>query len=157
MEQKSKYLPSDVAIYTRIVVRRRHLFEDALHRFHMGINFNKHLHVTFVGEQAVDAGGPLREFFSLVMKEIALNNSLFAGDDTSRVPVPNITALEKETYQYIGQMIAASIIHGGPAPTFFAPSVVEYILCGLKGAQPDINEVPDYRIRHKLEVVSFYN
>ena len=29
----------------------------------------KHLKVTFVGEPAVDAGGPLREYFHLLLRE----------------------------------------------------------------------------------------
>jgi len=31
-------------------------------RFKCGIDFSKYIHVSFVGEPAVDEGGPLREF-----------------------------------------------------------------------------------------------
>ena len=37
----------------------------------------KHLKVTFIGEPAVDAGGPLREYFHLLLRELAENSSLF--------------------------------------------------------------------------------
>ena len=37
--QKVKMLPVDRSEYQRIVVRRKHLWEDALRRFRSGINF----------------------------------------------------------------------------------------------------------------------
>ena len=150
-------MPIDSSKYQRIIVRRRHLWEDALHRFRSGIDFQKHLHVTFVGEPAVDAGGPLREFLRLLMGEIASNNSLLSGDDKCRVPVPNMTVLEKQTYCYVGKMVAVSLIHGGPAPTFLAPSVVDYVIKGIRGADPEVKEVPNLQVRSKLEVgIMFY-
>ena len=60
--QKVKMLPVDRSEYQRIVVRRKHLWEDALRHFRSGINFQKYIRITFVGEPAVDDGGPLREF-----------------------------------------------------------------------------------------------
>ena len=116
--QKVKMLPVDRSEYQQIVVRRKHLWEDALHHFQSGINFRKYIRITFVGEPAVDDGGPLRDFFHRLMGAIATNNCLFHGEEDCRVPVPNVTALEKCTYQYVGEMIAVSLIHGGPSPTF---------------------------------------
>ena len=121
-----------------------------------GIDFNKHIHITFIGGPAVDAGGPLREFLFLLIREITSNNSLFCGEDENRVPLPNVAALEKELYRYVGQMIAVSLVHGGPAPTFFAPSVIDYFIKGIKGTNPRIGEVPSTHIRRKLEEVSLY-
>lgn len=47
-----------------IVVRRRHVWQDAKRALGR-VNFNEciGLNISFVGEPAVDAGGPLREFF----------------------------------------------------------------------------------------------
>lgn len=53
------------------MIRRKHVFVDALHAVKNGLDVTKHLRVTFVGEPAVDAGGPLREFFHLLMISIA--------------------------------------------------------------------------------------
>ena len=44
-----------------------HLWKDALNRFMSGLDEKKHIKVTFVGEPAVDQGGPLREFFHLLL------------------------------------------------------------------------------------------
>ena len=142
-QQKKKFLPDDTTTnYQRVIVRRRHLWDDALYRFCIGIDFSKYIHVTFVGEPAVDAGGPLREFLYLLMAEVANNNMLFCGDEGCRVLVPSMTALEKETYKY--------------APTFFAPSVVDYITRGMKGVHPTIDEIPHHHIRRLLEEVCVF-
>jgi len=67
----------------RLKVRRRCIWEDALNYFRRGIPVSKHLHVSFLGEPAVDAGGPLREFFHLLLGEICRNNTLFCGTETA--------------------------------------------------------------------------
>ena len=68
-----------------------------------------------------------------------------------------MTALEKQTYCYVGKMVAVSLIHGGPAPTFLAPSVVDYVIKGIQGADPEVKEVPNLQVRSKLEVgIMFY-
>ena len=129
--QRNKFLAIDTSLYQHIIIRQKHLWEDSIHCFRSGIDFQKHLRVTFVGEPAVDAGGPLHEFLHLLMREIATNNSLFSGEETCRVPLPNMSALERQVYRHVGEMMAVSLVHGGPAPTFFAPSVVDYIVHGI--------------------------
>ena len=88
--------------YHRITVRRRHVFQDAITAFRNGFQFNKHLAVTFLGEPAVDAGGPCREFFRLLIQEV-FGSSFFDGPEDARVPAHNLLALEKCTYLYIGE------------------------------------------------------
>jgi len=152
--QKAKKLPVDKSLYQRIVVRRNHLWEDSLQRFQSGVDFNRYLRVLFVGEPAVDDGGPLREFLHLLMGEIARNNSLFSGNEDCRVPLPNMVALEKHTYKHIGEMIAVSLMHGGPPPIFLAPSVVDYVIYGIGKVKAIIDEVPCPTIQTKLYEVS---
>lgn len=154
--QKVKMLPVDKSEYQRIVVRRKHIWEDTLHRFKSGINFRKYIRVTFVGEPAVDDGGPFREFLRLLIGNIVMNNTLFDGDEDCRVPTSNMTELERHTYQHVGEMIAVSLIHGGPSPTFFAPSVVDYIVYGMKKVEPSVDEVPCKSIVRKLKEVCLY-
>ena len=148
--QRVKILPVDKSDVQRIVVRRNHLWEDTLKRFQAGLNFRKYVRVLFVGEPAVDDGGPLREFLHLLMGEIAANNSLFCGQEDCRVPLPNMVGLEKLTFQHIGEMMAVSIIHGGPAPNFLAQSVVDYLLYGIAKVRATIEEVPCATMRTKL-------
>ena len=76
----------------RIIVRRSNLWEDSLKQFIKGLSYNKTIKVTFVGEPAVDSGGPRREYFTLLIRAIAMNNSLFEGDTDRRLPRINVSA-----------------------------------------------------------------
>ncbi len=98
-DHRIKYLPSDDEHRERFTVRRYHILQDTLHMFRRAkLSLTKHLKVTFVGEPAVDAGGPLREFFHYILLEIAENNSLSCGSDTARCPLHNLVELERKTY-----------------------------------------------------------
>ena len=116
--QRAKVLPVDRYHYQRIYVRRKHVWEDTLNAFKSGLDFGKYIKVTFAGTPAVDDGGPLREFLRLMMGSIAMNNMLFQGESTLRVPTCNVAGLENKLYERIGEVISVSLIHGGPAPTF---------------------------------------
>ena len=51
-------------------------------------------------------------------------------------------------------MIAMSVIHGGPGPTFFASAVVDYLIGGrISSIKPDI---PDFEIQSKITMVCSY-
>ena len=140
MVQRIKYLPVDKDRYTRIVVRRKHLWEDA-----MGyLDERKYVRVTFIGEPAVDEGGPLREFFYLLIVEITRNSMIFSGDERR---VPRHCVLER-TYYCVGKVLALSLMHGGSAPHFLARTVVDYIFYGMADANPF--DVPDKSIRESL-------
>ena len=88
------------------------------------------------------------------MGAIATNSNLFHGNEDCRVPAPNVAELEKHTYEYVGQMIAVSLVHGGPSPVFLAPSVVDYIVHGMSKVKATASEVPSRRIGSTLEEVS---
>ena len=89
----------------RIVIRRKYVWEDTVRKIRSGLNVNRYIKVTFVGETAVDEGGPLREYLSILMASIASNNNLFQGNIQQRVPRPNLLELNKKTYYYIGMVL----------------------------------------------------
>ena len=109
--------------------------------------------MTFLGEPAVDAGGPLREFFHLLLSEIAQNNTLFCGKAMTRVPKHNMVELSKQTYKCIGSILAASIVHGGPAPKFFSDAVANYIVYGIEHTKASVEDVPCTLMKDKLQKV----
>lgn len=145
-----KLLPVNPDESQRIVIRRKHVWADALHRFKTGLNVKQYIKITFVGEPAVDQGGPLREFFCILIGDIARNNNLFSGSEISRVPVHNMPELSKKTYYYIGSMLALSIIHGGPAPAFLATAVADYIVYGMVGVKATVHDIPDPTVKEKV-------
>ena len=77
----------------RIHIRRSRLFSDALRQFsRLSFDVSKMLQVRFVGEEAVDEGGPRRAFFHLLMTEI-IKSSLFSGFPSHVIPRHNIQAV----------------------------------------------------------------
>ena len=72
LDHKRKFLYSDNENCYRITVRRCHIFEDAMVAIRRGFDEQKHLKVIFIGEPAVDDGGPRREFFVLEQLQIVV-------------------------------------------------------------------------------------
>ena len=81
---------ADSEVYNNIHVRRNHIWSDTF-RAVKKASFNpiNPLHVTFIGEPAVDEGGPHREFFSLVLAKISNDKSIFHGSEDSRTFICN--------------------------------------------------------------------
>ena len=88
------------------------------------------------------------------MSEIARNNTLFCGDETARVPNHNMVELSKKTYEYVGSMLAVSIVHGGPAPHFLAHGVADYIMYGIDHVNARVEDIPGVMVKDKLMKVS---
>ena len=78
----------------RITVRRSHILDDALTALRTSFDERKHIRVRFLGEPAVDEGGPRREFFMLLMGAIANNSSLLDGPPNHRVLRHNTSAFQ---------------------------------------------------------------
>lgn len=77
----------------RVTVRRGHILEDAVASLRC-YDETKHLRVTFLGEPAVDEGGPRREFFMLLLGDVANNGSLLDGSPERRVLRHNASAFQ---------------------------------------------------------------
>ena len=125
----------------RMVVRRKFIFEDTLHNLRNGLDLSKRLRVTFVGEPAIDDGGPMRKYLRLLLGAVISNNSLFCGDINSRYLQHNVVELNKKTYFHVGQIISMSLIHDGPVPSFFPQPIADYILHGLEKVKVGITDV----------------
>ncbi len=140
---RSKFLyeDTDENLIFRITVRRTNIWEDALRAVKRSFDERKHIRITFLGESAIDAGGPRREFFMLLMNIIKENNSLLEGSSTCRVLRHNTTALQNELYLCMGKMIALSIVHGGPGECSLyiaTSSICVASLPGLRLPAPNI-------------------
>ena len=78
----------------RLTIRRDRVFEDALMAILNNNWDEKQIKINFLGEPAIDYGGPTREFFSLLLKEIENNNSLLDGCHNRRILRHNSTAIQ---------------------------------------------------------------
>ena len=96
-----------------------------------------------MSEAAVDEGGPRREYFRLVLGELANNNALFDGGFQRRILRQNLIELEGSSYLLAGCIMALSLIYGGPPPHFLARAIAEYFL-GITRYTVSIEDVPEY-------------
>lgn len=137
----------------RITVRRSHIWEDTVRTLRRNIDLRKTIKVTFLGEPAIDDGGPRREYLRLLMKALS-EQSLLTGPPLCKVLVHNTLAIQKQHYRYIGEAIVMSITQGGPGPMCFAPSIVDYLQGGVQKVRPRIDEIPNCNIQEMLRKVS---
>ena len=50
-------------------------------------------------------------------------------------------------------MIALSVLHGGPGPTFFGESAIDYLLGGIASVKPNVSDIPDAEVQSKIKAV----
>ena len=138
----------------RLKVRRQEVWDDTLTKLNKANSQDtcKPIKVQFIGEPAVDQGGPSREFFSLInanAQRKLMSKSVFRH---------NISALQRKEYYAFGQLTALGILQGSPGPKYFSKTVVDYIFSGCaENLQPTVDEIPNTDIKdclQKLEKVS---
>ena len=105
------------------------------------------------GEQAVDEGGPRREFFRLLMNEIFTKSGLFSGAPDHVVPLHCVEAVTNNKFSVIGKMLATCLIQGGQAPACFAQAVADFIVYDCIRSPVCLEDIADYEVRSNLEKV----
>jgi hypothetical protein len=119
----------------RISISRENILEDSI------IHFKKHndnlppqVRVCFDGEPAIDAGGPRREYFTILLKSLVSSKSsirFFEGKEGHLLPMKNTDALRAQLFKVAGRMISTSILNGGPGFPCLSPSIYEYLVKGF--------------------------
>ncbi|XP_016521610.1 G2/M phase-specific E3 ubiquitin-protein ligase-like [Poecilia formosa] len=104
-------------------------------------------------EEAVDLGGPRREFLRLLIEALSVS-PMFEGPDGRKNLAMNSTALREDTYFMAGRAIAVSLVHGGPAPRFLSPVLSDGLVGGPNAACPTLNDINDADLHAKLKKVS---
>ena len=137
----------------RLSIRRNHIYTDSIKAFKKGFPLNSSLRVTFIGEPGIDAGGLLKEYLTLLMKDMMMNNSLFTGEPECRGILHSMKSLQSRLFFYVGQMIAASILNGGPGPGCMSHAIVDYLTYGLKRVNATIDDVPNCVIQGHMKLV----
>ncbi|KAL9951675.1 hypothetical protein ACROYT_G044393 [Oculina patagonica] len=139
-----------------IFIRRKFIWEDYMEaREKPWVKPENGVRVQFVGEPAVDGGGPGREFFTEIIE--AIKTRLFIEDDDGYVPVESTMALANGAFKTVGEIFATSIVQGGPGPGFLAPWVFHYICHGMKDLDLKSRVIKDEKIQkfqHQLNEVS---
>ncbi|XP_064391385.1 uncharacterized protein LOC135339169 isoform X1 [Halichondria panicea] len=140
--------------YHQIPIRRTHVLVDALRAARRpAFTSIKTLTVHFVSEEAEDGGGPSREFWCLLGKEIA--QSMFEGHENSKVVRHDLLAVQGEKFLLVGKLMTMGITQGGSGFSFFGSSLYAY-LCGVKICDIDIpdEEVPNTNVRILIQKIN---
>ena len=138
----------------RIHIRRNRLFADSLQAFSRPtFNVSKMLKVVFIGESAVDDGGPRREFFQLLLQEAFSKSGLFVGWPDHVIPIHHVEAVATNKFYIVGKMVATCLVQGGQPPVCLAGAVADYLIYEEVQSDHCIADIPDSGIRQKLEKV----
>ena len=145
--------------YIRLKVRRNSVWQDV--KLKCGrlkekqLSENSFVKVEFVGEPAVDEGGPKRELFCLLHKEV-YSTSLFEGKEEGRGKIfsHNFNAIQNNDYFIYGLCCGLALVNGAVGPQFFSPPVVDYILNGnVNSVKCSVESIPSKATRNKLEEI----
>ena len=111
----------------------------------------KPIRIVFIGEPAFDAGGPLREFFTLYFDAAARNNIQVTS--SSFTLLHNVKKLNNGDFGRFGLLIAVVLIYGCPG----ARNMQESLVCALLDLPINdgkIEHIPDFDIQTKLQELS---
>ncbi len=100
--------------------------------------------------------GPVVNFFRLLVTEIMTNNYFFQGPETSRIPLHNLTEFKNSSFKIIGEIVALSIIHGGPGPQCLSHAVVDYLSYGIHRVHGSLDDISQPVTREKIKKVYNY-
>ncbi|XP_049926259.1 G2/M phase-specific E3 ubiquitin-protein ligase-like [Epinephelus moara] len=100
-------------------------------------------------EEALDTGGPTREFLTLLIDAVKTRR-VFEGKDNAKYLSFDSKALEDDEYFHVGRMIAVSIVHGGPGPRCLPPNFFLYLVGKVKAIEATIEDIPDDEVRKAL-------
>ncbi|CAB3978943.1 G2 M phase-specific E3 ubiquitin- ligase-like [Paramuricea clavata] len=153
--EKMKDLVTELAknvqpVKIRISVRRKSVFKDYLETAKKPwFNGRRMLKVTFIGEPAVDDGGPRREFFSEVLQSI--ERDLFKNG----MPSPDMAALGSDKFKITGELMAGSIVQGGPAPCFLSEEAYAYMVEGVSSITTEgwVPQIKDKKLINAIDQI----
>jgi hypothetical protein len=113
----------------RIDVRRSQLVEDALRAAaKKKFDPSKSLKVTFVGEFAIDHGGPLRDFFRLF--SLRCSEIYLRGGARGKYFDGNAAAVQDRIFFRMGQFFSMSVVQVGIGFPFLCEAIFKYICEG---------------------------
>ncbi|KAM3918636.1 G2/M phase-specific E3 ubiquitin-protein ligase [Leptodactylus fuscus] len=80
-------------------------------------------------------------YLKLLLDSI-MNSSMFEGSERKNLSL-NMNALKDDLYYEAGRMLAIALVHGGPAPSFFSPTLFYCLIYDTHHVQPMLEDVAD--------------
>ena len=91
-------------------------------------------------EGAVDLGGPMREFLTLVIEWI-VNSQLFCGPQNKKLLSRNARCLADSEYFIAGQLFTMSLVHIGVGPRCLSPILFESLVKSPEKVSVSVEDV----------------
>ncbi|CAF1298860.1 unnamed protein product [Adineta ricciae] len=122
----------DLAVH----VRRQNVFEDSYRELsrRQSVDWKHRFYIVFDGEEGQDAGGLLREWYSIIARSMFDSNyALFMinpGDRVTYMPNPSshINTNHSQYFKFIGRVIAKAIFDNKFMDCYFTRSFYKHIL-----------------------------
>lgn len=119
----------------RLSVRRDHIFEDSYYALRMrsGAELRRKLHISFINEEGIDAGGVTREWYVILSREIFNPNYVLftsAADSPTFQPNP-LSYVNKDHlsyFEFVGKVIGKAVADGQLLDAHFTRSFYKHIL-----------------------------
>lgn len=129
----------------RIRVRRDQVFQDSYHQLRMrsAPEMKGRLHVQFIGEEGIDAGGVTREWYALLARKIFdANHALFVKSAAkSATYQPNVVSYVNEdhlgVFKFAGRVFGKAILDGQLLDAYFTRAFYKHLL----GVKPSFSDV----------------
>lgn len=138
----------------RIRVRRDQVFQDSYHQLRMrsAPEMKGRLHVQFIGEEGIDAGGVTREWYALLARKIFdANHALFVKSAAkSATYQPNVVSYVNEdhlgVFKFAGRVFGKAILDGQLLDAYFTRAFYKHLL-GVKPSFSDVEALdPDLHL-----------
>jgi len=148
-----------------IIDREKSIMSQVLKEYkNPNFNLQAALNITFHScgrmEPGVDAGGPTKAFFYLLMQELGRGSfngiKLFEGEIGHLTPSCDYDLISSCFFKIVGKMILHSVINGCKGIAGISPAVISYIISGNRDSVPEhlvIEDIPDPCLRHTLNEV----
>ncbi|XP_041644921.1 uncharacterized protein LOC121510767 [Cheilinus undulatus] len=104
-------------------------------------------------EEAVDLGGPRREFLRLLIKALA-DSDIFSGPEGNLNLALSASAVRDDRYFIAGRAIAVSLVHGGPPPCFLSRTLFTCLTEGPDACCPVLEDITDIDLYSQLKKIS---
>ena len=111
----------------------------------------KPIRIVLIGEPTCDAGGPLREFFTLYFDAAARN--IMQGTSNSFTLLHDVKKLNNGDFERFGLLIALALMYGCSGPRNMRESLVCAFL-DLPIDDGNIEDIQDFDIQTKLQELS---
>ncbi|XP_041838349.1 uncharacterized protein LOC121638002 isoform X2 [Melanotaenia boesemani] len=132
----------DTSVTFNISVTREDLFQRGMKQWirQKKASPKNLLRVSFIGEHGIDEGALRKEFLTEMVRGI--ESHYFEGDgEQGKIPKYNILDYQDHNFKTCGEILATSLVQGGPAPNFFTTQCYNFLCHGEMGINGGPEEV----------------